>query len=283
MKKLFIVFVIFLSLFIFLLKISFASNPDYKSRVIFFDVGQGDAALVQTEFAQDILIDGGPDKSIVEKLDKEMGALNRDIELAVLSHNHGDHLIGLIKLIKSGFKIEKLIYSSSGCESPACGEFYSLADQEGIEKIQAEPGMKIDFFCLEADAGGCSGIEIMGPDAKFAADKNLNNTSIILRLDLCGNVFIFAGDAENKVWREYCESAALRNFQKADILKAPHHGSKNGIAQCLLEAADFKEAVISSGKGNKFGHPDSGILELLSSLEIKIRRTDEEGDIVYKF
>lgn len=290
-KIVYILFVLTSALFLYFLRSSSVSGNN-KTTVTFFDVGQGDAALIQTLYNQDILIDAGPDKTIIDKVDKKLGFFNRDIELAVLTHNHSDHLKGFLELLNNGIRINKLIYSNNVCEDEACREFYKVAQENKIEAIQAKHGMRINLFC-SADNSQCYGLDILGPAAKFSQDKNLNNTSIILKADLPGNNFLFTGDAEDKVWKYYYDNDKIlplsegeagggaQRLYSADILKIPHHGSKNGTSEELLKMANPKEAVISVGKDNKFGHPHAETIQLLESAGIKIRRTDEEGDIEY--
>jgi len=285
-KIIYIIFSVFLFSFYVLLKNSFAEktqNQDY-ARVIIFDVGQGDGILVQTSFGQDILIDGGSNEIILEKLNQNMSFENRDIELAVLTHNHDDHFGGLLKIVEQDdFKIKKLLFSNKTCESAGCEEFFKLAGEKNIEMVQAKSGMKIDLFCVEnAD---CYWMDILGPADKFSNDKNLNNTSIIIKAHLPRKDFLFTGDTEEKIWNYYTDKFESGfysdNFLDVDILKVAHHGSRNGTTEDLLKLTTPEEAVISCGRNNKFGHPHSEALKLLDSFGTNIRRTDLEGDIRY--
>jgi len=122
----------------------------------------------------------------------------------------------------------------------------------------------------------------LGPSKKYFQDKNLNNTSILNLVNLSGRKFLFTGDAENAVWEEFC--VTYRNteiLKNIDVLKVPHHGSKNGLEKCLIDLIQPTEAIISSGEDNVFGHPHVQTLELLDFTGVIIRRTDKEGDIVY--
>jgi beta-lactamase superfamily II metal-dependent hydrolase len=40
-------------------------------------------------------------------------------------------------------------------------------------------------------------------------------------------------------------------------------------------------AVISVGKGNKFGHPNAETLERLKQFDVKTLRTDQLGTIIF--
>ena len=87
------------------------------------------------------------------------------------------------------------------------------------------------------------------------------------------------GDApisiEKKMMEEY-------SYIPCDILKVGHHGSDTSSSKTFLEYISPKEAVISCGVGNKFGHPHKSVVDNLKKLGIKIRRTDKSGTIRYK-
>ena len=89
---------------------------------------------------------------------------------------------------------------------------------------------------------------------------------------------MFTGDASPFVLGRLSHGA----IDKIDILKIPHHGSKNGLTKKFLDLADPSIAVISVGKNNSYGHPHQQILDMLKAKNIKIRRTDEEGVIIFR-
>jgi len=264
--------------FLIFTKHSRAVEKIYDGKVIFFDVGQGDSALIQTPFGQDILVDGGPDRSVIDKLDQYMGVFNRDIELAILTHNHDDHFNGFLEIVKnSEFKINQMIYSNETCDNKLCDEFFRVMKEKSVPMIQID---NVSGIFLSPDQN--YSIDILGPSKKYFQDKNLNNTSILNLVNLSGRKFLFTGDAENAVWEEFC--VTYRNteiLKNIDVLKVPHHGSKNGLEKCLIDLIQPTEAIISSGEDNVFGHPHVQTLELLDFTGVIIRRTDKEGDIVY--
>ncbi|MBU0569553.1 MBL fold metallo-hydrolase, partial [Patescibacteria group bacterium] len=65
---------------------------------------------------------------------------------------------------------------------------------------------------------------------------------------------------------------------RVEYIKIPHHGSKNGLTQELLEASNPEVAVISVGK-NSYGHPHKETLDLLARCNLQVFRTDEVGDV----
>ncbi|GEM_PF-1930662 len=284
-KIIYSLFFFCLIVFSVFVKHSWAVEKTSNGRVIFFDVGQGDSALIQTPFNQDILIDAGPDRLVIDKLDQYMGEFNRDIELAILTHNHDDHFNGFLEIVKnSEFKIEKLIYSNETCENKLCEEFFRIMKESDVPMIRVNNVSEISLSCSTDDLESCYSagnyrIKMLGPSEKMAQDKNINNTSILAFLDFPDKKFLFTGDAENEVWEEFCET--YQNLGIVDILKVPHHGSKNGLERCLIDLIQPTEAVISSGENNVFGHPHVHILEMLDSAGVIIRRTDINNDIVY--
>lgn len=72
------------------------------------------------------------------------------------------------------------------------------------------------------------------------------------------------------------------NLNKIQIIKIPHHGSKNGIDKKILNIIKPKLAVISVGKNNPYGHPTNEVINILKALNIKIKRTDVDKDIIFK-
>ena len=96
---------------------------------------------------------------------------------------------------------------------------------------------------------------------------------------MCNKDFLIMGDApmwvEKKIIKDHPSLSC-------DILKVGHHGSDTSTCEEWLNHLHPKEAIISCGKNNRFGHPSSSVVSLLNKHHITIRRTDKEGTIVYK-
>ena len=106
-----------------------------------------------------------------------------------------------------------------------------------------------------------------------------NNKSLVISFSNCNKDFVIMGDAPT-----YVEKEIMKNTSsiKCDILKVGHHGSNTSTCEEWLKYLEPKEAIVSCGKNNKFGHPNKEVVTLLNRYKIKIRRTDIEGTIVYK-
>ena len=105
--------------------------------------------------------------------------------------------------------------------------------------------------------------------------KNLNDSSIILKLAYGNISFLFTGDTESDV-----EKTLLNKDIESDVLKVAHHGSNTSSSNAFLKKVNPKYAIISVGTGNSYGHPKSVILDRLEKLGTKIYRTDELGTII---
>jgi len=245
----------------------FSGEEDNGLEIIFFDVGQGDAIFIKNQNSQ-ILIDGGPDKKILEKLSREMPFWDRTIDAVILTHPDPDHLSGILEVLKR-YRVNKLFYSGSALEYLKRNGIDTF-EKSDSEKIKAYAGQKIIF-------GKEAKIEILYPFFDFIQEgEDFNKSSIVCRLVFGKNSFLLTGDAPKLI--EY-NLLAKQSLIKSDVLKIAHHGSDTSTSDYFLQEVSPKIAVISVGKNNKFGHPRKEILDLLSKNSVNILRTDEEGDI----
>ncbi|MDP3057214.1 MAG: ComEC/Rec2 family competence protein [bacterium] len=250
---------------------SIDSGNDLK--VTFFDVGQGDSLLIETPNRGKIIIDGGPDKSVLAKLGRHSSFYDRAVDILIITHPDSDHLAGAVEVAKN-YDIGLILVNGKKCATKICAEFDKIVEEKKIKVIAAQTGQKFDF-------GNNIKMDIFMPNIALAAsgkDED-NNFSIISRLVYGADSFLFMGDAEDK------EEIDLINAWPdltAEVLKVGHHGSKNSSNQLFLEKIKPKFSVISVGAKNRYGHPTSEVLEKLEALGAKILRTDLSGDIRIK-
>ena len=108
---------------------------------------------------------------------------------------------------------------------------------------------------------------------------DLNEYSIIIKITYGDAKFLFMGDAEALNEREIVDAGYDVN---ADVLKLGHHGSSTSSTEKFLKEVSPDYAVISCGKGNSYGHPHDEIVERCNNLNIKMLRTDNDGNIIMK-
>jgi len=235
--------------------------------VTFFDVGQGDAIFIETPEGHQVLIDGGPDSTIFEKLGKEMPFWDRTIDLIVLTHPEHDHAAGLIEVLKR-YKVENILWTGVLKGTAEFEKWQELIEQERADVVVAENPLRIDL--------NSQYIDVLYPFDSLEGQKikNINNSSAVLRL-VCGEKsFLFTGDIYKSAELDLVEF----NID-SDVLKVSHHGSKTSSAPEFIEAVSPEIAVIQCGKDNSYGHPHKETLDTLEKYDIDILRTDFQGDV----
>lgn len=243
-----------------------AVGPD-GLRVYFLNVGQGDASYIKTPTGEDILIDGGPDSNILNELGKVMDFGDHEINLVILSHPHADHLTGLLEVLDR-FKVDEVW--ETGVEYPSA-TYDSWRKEISAKQIPD----KIVQAGDEKQFGDVKFL-VLYPLSPIQNQKidNVNNASIVNRLNYKKFSVLYLGDAETEVQRKIAIQMKV-----ATVLKTGHHGSRNGTVEEMLRVVRPAIAVISAGKGNKYGHPHAEALNLLKSYAIRIFRTDQNGTI----
>ncbi|MCS6956302.1 MAG: hypothetical protein NZM02_00440 [Patescibacteria group bacterium] len=264
----FIFLFIVISFFIYFL----INNLNKNTKIVFCNVGQGDGTYMRIENKIDVLIDAGPDKSILSCLGKNMPFWDKQIEIAFLSHPNKDHYQGFY-YINERYKIINFITIKTPFTTNSYKKLINDLIKKNIkiryyfkdEKIKIDKNTYFLFFW---------------PEKNLVSAKD-NNYSQIMIFNKNNLNILFTGDADYKILEKATKNKKLFN-KKIKILKIPHHGSKNGINKKILSTIKPEIAVISVAKKNSYGHPNKEILDILKALNIKIKRTDIEGDIIFK-
>lgn len=240
--------------------------------ICFFDVGQGDSIFIEGPQRQQILIDGGPDNSVIEKLESKMPFWDRTIDLVVLTHPDKDHLFGLIETLKR-YKIKNILWTGVNSDSALFQEWKKAIEKEGANIWIAKQGLNIDISIYRY-------INVLYPfeGLEDRSVSNLNDTSIVLMLDSNGERILLPGDASSQT-----ENLLIENNLpiSADILKIAHHGSKYSSSDDFLKAVNPSVAVISVGENNLYGHPAPEVLASLTDSGINILQTSKQKDICF--
>lgn len=234
----------------------------------FLDVGQGDAAIIETPAGQNVLIDGGPGDAVVSKLDKLLPFYKRKLDAVVLTHPHSDHLAGLIKIVDSydikTFYMTGVVYSTP--------EYNQLLEKLKTNNIPIKTVVRGDHLDFDDEIR----LDFLYPDRLLEGKtlENVNNSSIVTRLVWGKSSILMTGDLEKD------QLDSLDQFSiKSDVLKVPHHCSSDGVDRRFVAAVAPRYTVISVGKDNDFGHPAASCLNLLKGTQVY--RTDSDGDIAF--
>lgn len=264
MKKIFLIGSFLLFLLGCVLIYQNITYNDKKLHVVICDVGQGDSIFVRTPNGSDILIDGGPDDSVLNCLGKHMPFWDRTLEIVILTHPDADHVTGLIDVIKR-YKLIHFYTSDVKTETAVYAQFLKTLEQYKIKQNYLWQGDKFKF------TDGLS-FETLWPTREW---KGLTTNSFsVTELLTYKNFKVFlTGDLDAE---QVSEISSL--VGDIDFLKIPHHGSRFGLTADIINILSPEMAVISVGK-NSYGHPTQFILDLLKSANINTFRTDQLGDI----
>lgn len=249
---------------------SAASQKDGLLKIYFFDVGQGDAIFIEAPNGNQVLIDGGPDSKVVQKLGETMPFYDKDIDLVVLTHSDADHVTGLIEALER-YEIENIIYSNIVRKSALYDAWQKAVTKEGANVVDPVAGKVIDI-------GNEATLMILHPPESLNGQvkEKVNNDSVVLILKYGETEVLLTGDIEARAERQIILSGTDIN---ADILKVAHHGSKTSTTQEFLYEVSPDVAVIQVGAKNRYGHPTQEVLSRLENFGVKLYRTDVDGDV----
>lgn len=240
-------------------------------KVVFINVGQGDAILIESGSNQ-IIIDGGRNEELLmERLGEFMPFWDRTIEVMVITHPDADHFGGLLGVLKN-YKVENIIKTDAESNSRIWNTLKQIIVEKKNNQILAINGLNIKFPNLAK-------IETLFPFQKVSKyPKNTNETSVVIKLIYGENSFLFTGDLPISKEKELLQSGI---DIKSRVLKVGHHGSRFSTSENFLEIVNPEDAIISVGK-NSYGHPTKEVLDKLKNRLIRVWRTDREGNIIYK-
>jgi competence protein ComEC len=250
--------------------------------VVFFDVGQADAALVTAPNGRTLLIDSGDrwqgsdagQRTILPYL-RRRGI--RRLDAVIFTHAHEDHYGGLPSLLRA---VDVGVVYGPQQENPAktFDELVSLADSLGVPLRTLWRGDQIeDFEPLR--------LFVLHPTESFLGANpsdgkmNLNEGSVVLKLQYGEQSVLFTGDAEREAEGQFVRYG---RFLRSSVLKVGHHGSRTSTGPDLVNRVEPKFAVVSVGEVNSYGLPDEEPLDLLRQVGAVVLRTDQVGAVVIR-
>jgi len=244
-----------------------------KDSVVVLNVGQGDAILIQQGDIQ-VLVDAGPDSSILYELPKYMPVYDRRIEYIVITHPHDDHIVGILDVI-ARYEVGEILYY------PVCFENenyeFLIRNFPNLKEVGRGDTIRLEIF----------NINILWPilnregqECVKSFNGNINDDSLVLDFDFLKKRFLLMGDIESPV-----ENILIKNkliYQDYDILKAGHHCSNSSSSETFIKYVSPTLAICSVGLENSFGHPSSETLNVFSKLNVQYMLTSRDGSIQIK-
>lgn len=240
--------------------------PSGNLEVYFLDIGQGDGELVILPGGVKVLIDAGnPNGKILEELSSILRPTDRYIDLVVLSHPQADHFGGLIDVLKR-YRVGAFIFNGRKGEATAFQELEKIIKENKIPAVVLTEGDKIKYIDNRFD--------ILSPTKEFLSSYELNDTTLVMKLENENAKILFTGDIDKRV-----ENYLINKYDlDIDILKVAHHGSRFSSSKEFLRETSPKISVIEVGK-NFYGHPTKQVLNKLASIGSQIFRTDKNGTV----
>ncbi len=245
------------------------ASPKRETAVHFFDVGQGDAALIAGPSGQQIVVDGGPNLSLLEHLERTMPFMDRTIDMIVLSHPHQDHLFAFPEILKR-YAVKNVLMTGMDFSLPRYREMLTLLREKHVNVLLADPAKDIiwkDGLMLD----------VVWPRTGLLGQKgDANNTSVALRVLYGKDSVLFTGDMEEPQERAIL-SAGID--VSADILKVAHHGSRTSSSTGFLMAVKATQAVVSVAAQNSYKLPNQDVLDRLKQFGMKTHLTSLSGSL----
>jgi competence protein ComEC len=237
------------------------------------DIGQGDALLLRWQ-RHAILVDGGGPFELDQRdfgrtrlVPKLLDRGVTRLDAAVLTHPHPDHALGLFAVLEE-LPVGCFWHTRGEDEGNLIADLETAAASRGVKSAAPPPGGTI----LWRDAR----IEVLHSGGVHHKIDGTNNQSLVFLFERDGRRALLVGDAGAAAEGELLRSARV---PRADVLKVGHHGSRGATTPAFLAAVCPRVAVLSCGRGNRFGHPAPETLRTLADARVPVFRTDLASDV----
>ena len=252
-------------------KETIANSPDGFLTVAFLDVGQGDAIFIKTPDGVQMLIDGGPDSSVLRELAKQMPVGDRSLDVVLSTHADKDHLGGLVDVLDR-YEVEQLIVSNNQNDTTVREAFDLAVAKEEVDIQVVSTGYQIGL-------GASTSLMVFSPLGD-TSNWETNTASLVTQLRFGEIEFMLTGDAPISI-EEYL-AQTYGDTLESEVLKLGHHGSQTSSGEVFLDTVQPKYGIVSAGKDNSYGHPHSEVIEKLLKRNIAILNTADSGTIIFK-
>ncbi len=268
-----------------------APVPDGRLHVEFFDVGQGDSALITFPSGETMLVDGGgkgykpkqtkPEDEESELFEPDMQTVGESVVSRVLwekgydkidyilaTHADADHIQGLADVAKN-FRVRAAMFGRTPFHNQEFAAVYEVLQNRNVPIVKLSRG---DVFYFDDVK-----IEVLYPEKDNApAAVSENNNSVVLRV-ICGaRKILLTGDIEKETERKLLSAP---EFVQTDVIKVAHHGSRTSSIEEFVNATRARLAVISVGRESQFGHPHAEVVERWRNSGAKVLTTGERGTV----
>lgn len=242
--------------------------------VLFFDVGQGDAALLSLPNGRHVLVDAGVrnpytdagERTILPHL--RFAGIDR-LDAVVVTHPHADHLGGLPALL-GAIPVAQVVHNGHTYASDLYDETQTLMAAQGVRSRTVTAG---DTLALDPAVH----IQVLGPSATPHPDEEANHGSVVLRVSYGDTSVLLTGDAEAAAEADLV--AHYGPLLASDVVKVAHHGSATSSTSDFVERTGAAVAVVSVAERNRYGLPDAPVLDRWADAGATVLQTWQEGAV----
>lgn len=263
-------------------------------QVTVLDVGQGLAVVVKTS-GHSLLYDTGPRYSSQSDSGSRVvvpylrGEGIRQLDGMVVSHNDSDHSGGMASVlaaVKIGWLASSLpaevlagALTDAGSKSGAVSG--DTISPTAAMWMPASPPMQ----CYAGQHWRWDQVqfEMLYPTLEQYVDGSIkdNNRSCVLKITSAAGSLLLAGDIEKQAEAQLLQASAGK--LSADVLVAPHHGSRTSSTAAFIAAVLPQATVFTVGYRNRFHHPHPGVVQRYQVQGARLYRSDRDGAIVLDF
>jgi competence protein ComEC len=244
---------------------------------VFFDVGQGDAALLSFPNGRHVLVDAGlrdpysdwGERVVVPHL-RRYGV--RRLDALVLTHPHADH-VGGARAVMEAVPVGRLVHAGPEEDSELWRSLLYVADSLGVPQRVVSSG---DTLALDPSVR----LRVLAPEGPPPPWLDPNEGSVVLRVEHGATSFLLTGDAE--AGTEAALAARYGGALASTVVKVGHHGSRTSSTEPFVAAASDPStafAVVSVGRRNRYGLPDEEPLARWAAAGAAVLQTAEEGAV----
>ncbi len=240
------------------------AHPPHE--VVFIDVGHGDAVFVRSPGGDTMLVDGGDRVGGMDMGARTVAPFLRNqgvdhLDYVAVTHAHSDHMGGLFHIVEN-FSVGEVILGIPS-DTQLERSFLEACRENGVPVRRVFSGNIIPL------AGGA--VEVLHPPEHWAGAANLNDESLVLRMQWDAGAILLTGDIE-----EQAERLLEDTDVNASLMQAPHHGSATSSTPGFLDAVSPSHAVASTP-----GAPvlNDSVVNRYQARRITLWRTNHHGGI----
>jgi len=250
-------------------------------RITIIDVGQGSSALVEMPEGFNLLIDGGgfSDNSVFDVGKSVIAPLLwrkkiKTIDTLILSHPNSDHLNGLL-YIAENFNVKSVWANCDTADTIGYLKFMEIIKKKAIHLPEFKEISRTQII------NGAQ-LKLLYPADDYMDNNkrtwsNLNNNSLVIKVEFGSKSFLFPGDIMTKAEKELV--AISGDDLKSNVLIAPHHGSRTSSSELFIDSVNPETVIFSSGWRNRYKFPQPSVLKKYKDRGCRILRTDSHGAV----